>query len=817
MKIIFLFLIAFYSLLTIAQTTTRNLSKESKSGHIIGEISDSLGNPIIFANVTLHLQKDSSFIKGALVDETGKFEFDDLTFNTYFIKINHPTYIKFQSPYFVISSDNSDVKLQPITLKSTVKSLDEVSIIATRPFIEKKTDKIIINIENSIVSAGNSVLEVLERSPGVIINQENSINLKGKEGVVVMIDGKLSPLSGSDIITYLKNIPSSNIQSIEIISNPSAKYDAAGNAGIINIKFKKNKNDGLNGNLTVSYGQGFYYKPTIASNFNYRKKNWNIFGSQSYSQPIQFVSFDINRKFFDEAKNISSLFNQNSFIKQSMKNNNSRLGLDYYFNKNTVIGFLINYNWLKLIKDGSTKSLIYNPDYTLDFRNQNLILSDEKRVNNAGNFNFKHTFDSLGNEITSDLDFGRYYAKINQDIDNISLNPLGQEFFKEQLATNQLGEIFVKSIKLDFLHPISNSGTFEAGLKSSLVTSDNTVKFFNLNGAEKILDSTYSNNFIYSENVNAIYSNYSKVLAKWDLQAGLRIEHTKTKGIQIVTSENFSRNYLNFFPNIVLNRKFSKNNSLSLSLAKRIDRPSYGQLNPFRIFVDSYTYGVGNPTLKPVITYLYELTHVFKEKYISTLSYSNSKQTIADIFVQDDITKISYQTAINFRDFEQAYISIYIPFKIKNILNSNITSSAYWNKYSSPLNGSTLTKQFSSWDIHIINNITLGKGWSIELNGFYQSKMITGMFLVNNMGQISTGLKKDSKNKLSTFKLVISDIFYTNQVTATVKYQNIDSFITRTWDSRVVTISFSYRFGKKTIPKSRQRNTGIEDEKRRAN
>lgn len=788
---------------------------QTNNGRINGVVSSDKKTVVEFANVTLHRVTDSVFVKASITDDNGNFELDNLPEGNYYFKIAHASFENFRSSNFIISAEKPTATFDNITLKSN-NTLKEVVVTKEKQFIERKLDKIVINVENSIVSAGNTVLDVLERSPGVMVNQESSINLKGKSGVIVMIDGKPTPLSGTDLIVYLKSVPAANIQSIELITNPSAKYDAAGNAGIINIKFKKDQKQGLNGSVTLNYGQGVYRKPSGSISLNYREKKWNFFGSHSYANPLNYGAFFINRKFFDDSHNVTSIFEQNSFTKVPSISNNSRVGVDFYADDKTVFGVMMNGNWNNNDRYANTDAVITHPDGTLDYTTQTSILSDESRFNGFANFNFKHSFNASGKELTADIDYGKFDAETLQDIHNINRNPDESVISDTRIATNQTGKITVKSIKTDYAHPFSEKMKLEVGLKSSLVTSDNDVKFYNVENGGPVLDATKSNHFIYEENINAAYSSFSDQLENWDFQCGLRMEHTKTNGKQLATGEQFSRNYVTFFPNAVINRKFSENNSLSFTYAKRIDRPTYRQLNPFKIFVDSYTYVVGDPTLNSVITHSFELNHTYKGKYITTLSYTRSKESITDIFVQDDDTQISYQIPANIQDYEQFNLGIYIPFKYKKILNATLSGSVYLNKYSSPLNGGSLQQDFTSWDMNLGNNITIGRGWSAEVNGYYQSRMVWGLFYIKHLSQISAGIQKVSNDKNSIIKLNVSDIFLKNHIAVDVRYQNQDFFTERTWDARVVTLSYTYRFGKNTVSKARQRTTGVEEEKRRA-
>lgn len=790
---------------------------QNGAGKITGTGRDEANKPAEFVTIALYSAGDSSLVKTAVSDDKGFFEFDEIQQGAYFFKVSGMSFETYASSVFSLSAEKPALDFPDIMLKPGAKALTEITVSTDKQFIERKLDKLVVNVENSIVSAGNTVLEVLQRSPGITVNEESGINMKGKSGVVVMIDGKPSPLSGTDLISYLKTIPASNIQSIELISNPSARYDAAGNAGIINIKFKKDKRQGFNGSATASYGQGVYPKPSASANFNVREKKWNFFGSYSYSQPMNFTYFYINRKFFDQDHNLASTFGQESYTKQPFSAHNTRLGVDFYATHKTVIGVMVNGNWNNGSRDGTTNATIRDKDGILDYTTTTGILSNEKRFNGFGNLNFKHTFDSTGKELTADIDYGSFTSNTLQDVRNINAFPDGTRFSDTRLMTDQVGDITVQSVKADYVHPFTEKDRLELGVKSSLVTSNNDVKFFNVLNDEKIVDTSRSNHFIYHENINAAYLSFAKEMIKWDLQCGLRMEHTNTKGEQLATGATFSRNYVSFFPNVVVNRRLAKENSLSLSYARRIDRPSYRQLNPFKVFVDSYTYVVGDPTLRPVMTNVFELNHTLKGKYITTISYTNSKQSITDIFVQDDVSKISYQTPANIRDFEQYNLGVYVPFKIKKWMSSTLSGSVYRNIYASPLQGANLQQSFNSWDMNLNNVFTFGNsGWSAELNGYYQSKMVWGLFYIKSLAQVTAGIQKVSKNKNSVFKLSVSDLFLTNHIAVTVQYQNQDFVTERTWDSRVATFSYTYRFGKSTVAKARQRSSGVEDEKRRA-
>ncbi|MEO8110702.1 MAG: TonB-dependent receptor [Ginsengibacter sp.] len=769
------------------------------------------------ATISLLNQKDSAAIKIAVPDDAGNFEFENLKAGNYLISISHTGYKKYFSNPFSIDDKNKIENINTITLVQSSNNLAEVTVQSKKPFIERKADRLIVNVENSITSAGSTVLEVLEKSPGIFVNQESGLNLKGKSGVTVMIDGKPSPLSGADLITYLKSVPAANIERIDIITNPSAKYDASGNAGIIDIRFKKDKRMGTNGSLGINYGQGKFPKPSANASLNYRNKKWNLFGNYAINAPKNGTDFFITRKFFNGG-NVESVFDQNTFTAQPQVSNNLKLGADLYATKKTVVGVLVNATFYQGKRDGLSNSDIKDAAGVLQYTNQTSNLLKDKQHNTFGNFNYKHTFDSTGRELTADVDFGKINAKPVQDIFSQSFDVNNNPTSSKTQKSDQQSNITIKSFKADYVNPLKGNAKLEAGIKTSFVTTDNDVKFFDVIGGNNVLDVTRSNHFIYTENVNAAYLNYNKEFKKNELQFGLRMEHTNTKATQVTSNQTNRRNYVQLFPSFAVTQKLNDKNEISLSYSRRIDRATYRELNPFKILVDSYTFVLGDPDLKPSLTDSYQFGYTFDSKYSVTASFVKSKDVITDVFEQDDQTKISSQIPANIQGFKQYDLSVNIPFSAKKWMTSNINSSVTYNKYSSALQGGQLTNNFTSWDINMTNSFLLSKkGWSAELNVFYQSKQAWGQFIIKNLAQVSLGVQKISKDKKSVFKLSGADILSTNHIAVIVKYLNQDWHTDRTWDSRYVTFSYTYRFGKNTVAKARQRTSGVEDEKKRAN
>lgn len=517
-----------YSILALLSI---NSFSTNAQGKISGQITDDKSKIVEFANVILLNAKDSTLIKGVLSDGSGSFAFEKIPSGEYLVNISQMGYKRFYTPKFSL---DSEVKLSGLILLEDTKQLAEVQVVAKKPFIEQQLDKTIVNVENSIVSAGATALEVLEKAPGVTVDKDGNISLKGKQNVMVLMDGKPTYMSASDLANLLRNMQSSQLEKIEIMTNPPAKYDAAGNAGVINLRTKKNQNMGLNGSATVGYGYGFYRslpKQNGSLNLNYRQGKLNLFGNFSGNNRKTFQINEINRRFVENGKSLSG-FDQ---VADSDKKNSSisyKMGADYFIDSKNTIGVLfngMNGNWSELLNN---QALVKNGLGQLD--STSITLGDIKNDwgNYSTNLNFKHIIDSTGREWTMDADYARYnannmmmYRTSKFDLQNI----LRQTRNEDGMTASKID---IYSIKADLVYPINKNAKFEAGMKSSYVNSNNDMQFEFLVGDlnNRVIDPTRSRDFLYKENVNAGYINYSKEFKKLSVQLGLRVENTIGQG-----------------------------------------------------------------------------------------------------------------------------------------------------------------------------------------------------------------------------------------------------------------------------------------------
>ncbi|MGB4399260.1 MAG: outer membrane beta-barrel family protein [Daejeonella sp.] len=511
--------------------------------------------------------------------------------------------------------------------------------------------------------------------------------MRGRQGVLVMIDGKLVPMSGQDLANMLRSMSADQIEKIDLITNPSARYDASGNSGIIDIRLKKGNNVGTNGTLSLSYGQGVYAKVNPSLNINSRSKKLNVFGSCNYGFREDFNDLTIFRSFYTPTSQLTGGNNYVNYFQFAFNNHNARIGADYNLSKNVIIGFTANGISSAVTVDSDSRAKSFNASQQNTGSFNTLGTNTPERTNSSYNLNYKHTVDSSGKELSADIDYARF---ISYEIQNYTTNylDLNQDPTRTpyQLLGDLSGLLDIRSFKVDYSQPVKAwGGRFEAGLKSSWVESENDVAFYDRSNGGNVLDAGKSNHFIYNENINAAYVNGSGKWKKFSVQLGLRLENTLADGLQIKDNSSFDRSYSQLFPSGYLGYKFTENNDLGLSLSRRINRPSYRQLNPFKVFLDPATSSAGNPFLKPELTNSFELTHTLKQKYITKIGYSRTTDNILGVLSPDTEPNTVIQKGRNLAKLDYYNVSFGFPIAVGKWLNSNNNALLYYGRYSGNL------------------------------------------------------------------------------------------------------------------------------------
>ena len=805
----------FFNLLVVSTIAMCSQAQTTSAGKVTGSIKDGGQQKVIdAASVSLLKAKDSSLVKIAVTDKEGNFSIENVKEGSYLVLATSIGHSKTYSQVFTISADQSNANVGTLQLVPADKNLKEVTVVSKKPFIERKADRTVLNVEASISNTGSTALEVLEKAPGVTVDKDGNISLKGKQGVMILVDGKQTYLSGPELTNMLRNMSSNQLDQIEIMTNPSAKYDAAGRSGIINIKTKKNKQKGFNGSASTAYTQGIYSRTSNSLNLNYKNGKVNLFSTLSANYRNNFQELDIYRRYTNTDKSTKAIFEQNSFQTRHGGNYNAKLGADFYVSKKTTIGVVLSGVTNPQAQNAENTSYLKSNTGTVDSIVQAISSEHSKWKNGSVNLNLRHVFDSTGRELTFDADYLRYDATKDQRFYNTSYTPQWALKTSDILLGELPSAIKIYSAKMDYIHPLKKGAKIEAGLKSSFVETDNTAGYYSLVGSTKTPDYEKTNRFDYKENINAAYLNFNKEMKKWSIQTGLRLENTNYEGNQFGNPTKpdsaFKRSYTSLFPTLFVGYNPTEKNQFSVSYGRRINRPDYEDLNPFLFFLDKYTYGAGNPFLKPMYSHVLEASHTYKQMFTTTLNYSYTKDLFNEVFRQKDFATIVSQG--NYGSMEDASISVNAQVPVDKVWNTNIYTEAKYNRFKGLLNGDDVDVSATTFLVNVNNQFKFKKGWSAEVSGWYRTKGVEGQLLIKSLGQLNTGVQKQVIKNKGTLKLTVNDVLRTRNPRGEINFQNTEARFRQYSDNRTVTLSFSYRFGKpiKGIQKRKTGGAGTE-------
>lgn len=784
---------------------------QANKAQLSGQIQDGGAKTLLAATISLHQSSDSSIVKMAIANKEGFYTMEHIPFGKYFVSVTAVGHSTGYSEMFELNSSHSKKVLPVISLVPEAKSLGGVTVTSKKPLVEQKIDRTIVNVDASITNVGSSALDVLEKSPGITVDKDGNISLKGKEGVIVLVDGRQTHLSGADLANMLRTMNAGQLEQLEIMTNPPAKFDAAGNAGVINIKTKKNKQEGYNGSINLNYAQGRYPKVGENINMNYRKNKINLFANASHSYRKNFNNLNIQRNFRDETtKEVTKYFDQGARMKSEFRGVNAKVGVDYFASKNTTIGLVLSGFRNPGNFTNSNLSRIYNPPSVLVNETVASVHKKQSWKNFSSNLNFRHVLDTAGKELTADLDFLDYSSRNNQTLINSYFDANGNTSqVSDTLLGNLPQSIRIYSGKIDYLHPLKNEARFEAGIKTSFVRTDANALYDSLLNGNSVPDLNRSNHFIYEENINAAYVNLSTPLGKkWSGQWGLRMENTIATGKQLTNGQEFKRNYTQLFPTAYFQYKPNDKHSFVLNYGRRIRRPDYHSLNPFINFLDRYTYQQGNPDLKPQFSHNIELSHLFKGIITTTLNYSKTTDIIQQVIEQNEEKNETYVKQANIASREQIGLSVNMTTKFAKWHSGNVYVNVYNNSFKGIVNDTSISISGNMLSFNASQQFTFNKGWSAEVSGFYNSKLLEGVFTIKPFGMLNLGVGKQIMKNKGTIRLTVRDVFYSRINKGESRYGNVDARFQENGDSRQVNLGFSYRFSKGKVNGAPKRRAG---------
>ncbi len=784
--------------------------------NVTGIIKDENSKPVNGSTVSLLRSKDSVSIKYTATKEDGKFFFTKIDKGNYIISASHVGYKPIYSSSF--SVEGTDKNLADLIMNKITGDLKGVTVTSEKPMVEVRADKTILNVEGTINAVGSDALELLRKSPGVTVDKDDNISLSGKNGVQVYIDGRPTPLSGKDLSEYLKSMQSAQIEALEIITNPSAKYEAAGNAGIINIRLKKNKSFGTNGSVNAGWNIGTYSKYNTGLALNHRNKTVNVFGNYNYNHGNNANAFNLYRLSYD------TLFDGHTTMLSRNNNHGFKAGMDYFIGRKSTIGLIVNGNIVdnNFNSKGNTP-ISYNPSNTFvhDLRatSNNLM----ERNNTSFNANYRYA-DTSGTELNIDGDHGRYRINSNQMQSNFYFNSSNTETKRAIYNMIAPTDIGIYSVKGDYEQNFKK-GKLGIGGKIAFVNTNNDFQRYDVYASSKALDKERSNIFDYEENINAAYVNYNKGLKGMMVQAGVRVENTTSKGHStglkntnggfVPYDSSFKRQYTDFFPSAAVT--FNKNpmSQVGLTYSRRIDRPAYQDLNPFEFKLDDYTFMKGNINLRPQYTNSFGVTHSYKYKLNTRLNYSHVKDMFAQL--PDTVNKsAAFMSKRNLATQDVVSLNVSYPFQYKSFssfANLNANYSHYQADFGT---GRKIDEAVPAFNFFAQNSLRFAKTWTAEISGFYSSPTVwQGTFKSKSMWGVDGGLQKQVLKGKGNIKAAVSDIFHTMKWSGSTRFAGQYAVASGNWESRLFKLNFSYRFGSNEVKAARQRNSGAEEESKR--
>lgn len=772
----------------------------AQSHRITGRLLDERDRPVSYAGIYLLKSQDSLKVATVMTDSLGYFHLNGLPKGSYKVKISYVGYLSYTSHLLDLSGPHQVLSLGNIKLLEDKQLLRTVEIAASRPLIEQRLDRMVMNVENSVMAQGSTALELLSKAPGVTVDDKGEISLKGRPGTTVMINGKLTYLSGSQLANLLRGTASNTVSRIEIMANPSARYDAAGKGGIINILLKKNVKTGWNGNVSLNGGAGRGTRLGGGTDLNYRTEKLNLFGNYNYFYQNLKGYTHTDRAFFSDQQTVrfpSRISRQETVETAKLRSQNFRAGLDLFLDEKNTLGFLINGGVGRYPSIQTTKNGLYNgtgKELLWDTRTH--TEGKERWEDMLYNINYRHRFNDSGHELTMDVDYVSHFSKMDQQLDTRYMDPSGAALRAPASRRGDLpssNDIYVA--KLDYTLPLGSSGKLDAGWKGSDVRTENNLKYDTLRNEAYLPDHGTSNHFKYKEQIQAGYVNLKQAFGKFSVQIGLRGEYTFTKGHQITTDSLVSREYFKVFPSVFLNQELTENHKLQVGYSRRIERPSYWDLNPFRVYVDPFSYEEGNPYLHPAMVNSFELGYSFKSKYHANLTYSHSNNVISNIVGGSGQQNLTFLKPENLATFINYGLSITGSTDFTSWWTGTQFANLFRNEFNVDDKGSRTTLKGTSFTFDSQNSFKIGDSWKIELNGLYRSKELSGVFTTKGYYMIAAGVKKDLMQNKASINLMVNDIFKSVQYKESSSYGGIKTYSYGRPDSRSVILSFSYRFG----------------------
>jgi len=772
--------------------------------------------PIAAATVTLHLLADSSIVKIELSDKQGLFQLAMPPTGTYFVRITSVGFLPFASePFTATESGTQDmgtIVLQPETVE-----LNAVDITASRPLVDIRPDRTVVRVDQLLSAQGGSAYDVLKQSPGLSMNQDGAVSIKGKQNVLVLIDGRQTFLSGADLSDYLRGLPADQLDEVEIITQPSAKYDAAGTGGVINLKTKRAQQRGIHASISSALRQGKHSNSNNSLDVNWKSGRFAVATSYSYmlNRPLTLLK---QRNLFEGTSGAMEALVLQDFKSISTTHaHRVRAGIDYAAAK-TTMGLTYTGTFTGYPEETNTSfSDILGTQHTLVATNNSTRDREARNPKQSINLYLSRTFGKQGSSLSVVADYLAYdrsleYALVNDYAD--LRDPANDE--RSLIKQDVPGHIDIYGFKADFALPISTATTLEIGVKSTVVKMDNTSLFqlFDPSTQRFVTDNERSAHYVFDENINAAYLTYQQQFSEaWKLQAGLRLENTRNDGEEMRTADRFSRRYTQLFPTLMLNYQASAEHLLSVAYNRRVNRPMYDYLIPYAYYTDLLFYRVGNPRLQPELADNLEVSHIFADKLSTMMSYSRINDVQSGVFRTEPGRLVLEEGYANIATKTSYAISVDYVEEIAPWYNLSAAVTATHDLFRGTLADEAIDASLTWWTAQLTNQFSFGGSWSAELRANYQSAMQEdAISVLNRMGGLDASIGKRILGNNGSVRILFMDPLNLGRYDYDSQLRNLTSDFKLRWDNRMIGLSMSYRFTSGKGSQARQRTSSMDEE-----
>lgn len=780
----------------------------SVKAQISGSITSNTHEPLIGSTVTLIRLPDSVKAAAQMADANGKYNFTNIKAGKYIVKGSMLSFGNGYSTAFTYSGQPLAVPALLLTGKGS--TLKEVTVTSALPQLQQKSDRLIVNVEK-LNTTGDNALDVLRKAPGIRLDKDDNLLYRNNSGVVVMIDGRRTYMSSTELSNYLKSMPGNAVSKVELIANPPGNYDAEGTAGMINIILKRNKMRGYNGTANINASYGKYGKAYGGLNFNYNSGKFSSYARVNSGYYDSYNKLTLSRQIGNER------FDQYNFWHPKTTATSYTLGTDFYATKRSTFGVMLKGYNSPANADVTSLSSNFN---AAGQQTGSVTGTNPQKTNNEtynANLNYSFTIDTAGQKLSFDADYVYSASTADQNYTNTFLNAGGTAIGNSiMLRSSAPVNYNIKAIKADYILPLRNKWQAEAGLKSSWVSTRSNVLFDSLGTNGYINDANRSNNFKYDEHINAAYATLSKPFGKqWEVKASLRTEQTISTANSLTRNQTVKRNYWQLFPSAFVTYKINDNNQLNASFSRRISRPGYSSLNSAIRYTDPYTAMQGNPYLQPSISQSFVFNYTYKSFQILSLSYLKVNDAVSTVIFQNDQNKTSVSRPDNLGNTRTLSATSAGSFNVVKWWNVNAEIDASYDRVNTLVQNQPYNSSRFSWSGNIDQNFFIPGNIKATLTAQYYSPSISGLARTLSGSQIDAGVSKTFNDKRMTLSFKVRDIFFGNRFRSIQQYNNVNTRWNNEWESRRFTLGFTYNFGSTKLKAARNRQTGSSSEENR--